>query len=152
MWRRLGLDEAQRKARSVFSFSAIADPQPEARHVFIELDMFAFALRHLESGNSGLSELHSGCLSREDLGKFAIVFPCIPESILAFSDQRVQRRMFWHTALLSTRVFPSVFGPSVYESGGQRFESVRARHLKSLKTLDLLCLPSLECYLGFRVK
>ena len=46
--------------RSVFSLTAIADPQPEARHVVIELDMFELALGHLEFGYSGLRELHRG--------------------------------------------------------------------------------------------
>jgi hypothetical protein len=44
----------------VFSPSAITDPQPEARLAIIELNMFEFALGHLESGDRGLCELHRG--------------------------------------------------------------------------------------------
>src|SRR5262245_46884110 len=65
---------------------------------------------------------------REDSGKFSVGFPCIPESSLAPLDQRVQLQLSSTYALLIARVFPSCVRTSDYESGGQEFESLRARH------------------------
>src|SRR5262249_50891255 len=63
---------------SVFSLSAIADPQPEARHAIVELNMVEFAHGQLEFGDIGLGELHRRPQLGKTLGSFlssSRVFP-----------------------------------------------------------------------------